>query len=197
MTVDRRDGEGTMDHAGGGTGEGGSRAYARVVHHAIRPADVLSQVGADEDGAVLLFLGTVRNHADGRAVEGLRYEAYEAMAREVLETILREVGEATGVDRLAAVHRVGELDIGEVSVAIAVSSPHRDAAYRASRSVIEEIKARLPVWKKEVYADGEREWVEGRTPRPRDGATGAEASERTPGPPPETADAAPAPRGTP
>lgn len=138
--------------------------YARVVHHVIRPAAVLAEVGSDEDGAVLLFLGTVRNHADGRAVEGLKYEAYESMAREVLETILKEVAGTTGVERLAAVHRAGELDIGEVSVAIAVSSPHRDAAYEASRMVIEEIKARLPVWKKELYVGGEQAWVDGRTP---------------------------------
>ena len=156
-----------------------SRLYARIVHHGIRPDSVLSEVGGDEDGAVLLFLGTVRNHADGRSVEGLRYEAYEAMAREVLETVLREVADATGVERLAAVHRVGELEIGEVSVAIAVSSPHRDAAYRASRMVIEEIKARLPVWKQELYAGGDQEWVEGRTPAPAEAPPSAPAAPDT------------------
>lgn len=153
-----------------------ARVHARIVHHGIRPGSVLAEVGSHEDGAVLLFLGTVRNHADGRAVEGLRYEAYEAMAREVLEAILQEVAEATGVEKIAAVHRVGELDLGEVSVAIAVSSPHREAAYRASREVIEEIKARLPVWKKELYVGGEQEWVEGRTPE----ASPASSEDATP-----------------
>lgn len=140
------------------------KTYARIVHHAIRPEALLAEVGEEEDGAVLLFLGTVRDHADGRSVEGLHYEAYEAMAREVLEEILREAGEQAGVRRLAAMHRIGELEVGEVSVAIAVSSPHRDEAYRASRLVIEEIKARLPVWKKERYAGGVETWVRGRSP---------------------------------
>lgn len=143
-----------------------SDVYARIVHHVVRPEAVLAEVGGAEDGAALLFLGTVRDHADGRAVEGLCYEAYESMAREVLEAILREVADATGVERLAAVHRVGELEIGDVSVAIAVSSPHREAAYRASRMVIEAIKERLPVWKKELYVGGERKWVDGRKPGP-------------------------------
>lgn len=138
--------------------------YARIVHHPIRPDAILGEVGDDGDGAVLLFLGTVRNHAEGRPVEGIHYEAYEAMAREVLEEILREVAEHTGVPRLAAVHRIGELEVGEVSIAIAVSSPHRDAGYQASRLVIEEVKRRLPVWKKERYGDGGEEWVGGRAP---------------------------------
>lgn len=122
-------------------------------------------MGGDEDGAVLLFLGTVRDHADGRPVRGLRYEAYEAMAAEVLDEIAREAADATGVRRLHVVHRTGELDVGEVSVAIAVSSPHRDESYRASRLVIEEIKRRLPIWKREFYTDGEAGWVEGTDPR--------------------------------
>lgn len=139
--------------------------YARIVHHPIRVDAVLDEVGRDRDGAVLLFLGTVRDHNEGRPVRGMRYEAYEAMARETLEEILREVAERTGVETLAAVHRVGELDIGEVSVAVAVSSPHRGEAYEASRAVMEEIKQRLPVWKKEFYADGDEDWVAGRDPR--------------------------------
>jgi molybdopterin synthase catalytic subunit len=120
-------------------------------------------VGAPADGAVLLFLGTVRDHADGRSVDGMRYEAYEEMALGVLETIAREAAERLGTSRVAVVHRIGALAIGEVSVAIAVSSPHRAEAYDASRYVIEQIKQRLPVWKLEEYTSGEQGWVPGQT----------------------------------
>jgi molybdopterin synthase catalytic subunit len=121
-------------------------------------------VGAPEDGAVLLFLGTVRNHADGQSVGGMMYESYELMAAAVLTDIAHEAAAKLGTDRLAVVHRVGTLAIGEVSVAIAVSSPHRAQAYEASRYVIEEIKKRLPVWKQEHYMDGGSKWVEGVKP---------------------------------
>ena len=141
--------------------------HAAVVHAAIDPAEVLARVGAPDDGAVLLFLGTVRNHADGQSVDGMTYEAYERMAFPVLTDIASEAADRLGTDRVAVVHRVGELAIGEVSVAIAVSSPHRAQAYDASRYVIEEIKKRLPVWKREHYADGRSEWVEGVTPAAR------------------------------
>lgn len=137
---------------------------ADVTPEPIRAPEVLERVGAAEDGAVLLFLGTVRNHNDGRAVTGMEYEAYEAMAAPVLEEIAGEAAERCGSDRIAVVHRVGELDVGEVSVAIAVSTPHRAEAYDASRYVIEAIKERLPVWKREHYVDGERRWVPGRRP---------------------------------
>jgi len=138
--------------------------HAALVHTAIDTAEVLARVGAPEDGAVLLFLGTVRNHADGETVDGMTYESYERMAAPVLSEIAHEAAEKLGTDRVAVVHRVGELAIGEVSVAIAVSSPHRAQAYDASRYVIEEIKKRLPVWKREHYTDGRSEWVAGVQP---------------------------------
>ena len=125
---------------------------------------VLAHVGSEEDGAVLLFLGVVRNHADGRPVRGMHYDAYRSMAQAVLREIAGEAAERLGTDRLSVVHRTGDLEIGEVSVAIAVSSPHRAEAYDASRYVIEEIKKRLPVWKKEHYTDGDARWVEGTVP---------------------------------
>ena len=135
-----------------------------MVTEPIDPGEVLARVGGREDGAVLLFLGTVRDHADGRPVRGMRYDAYREMAEPVLRDIAAEAAEVVGGDGVAVVHRMGELDVGEVSVAIAVASPHRDEAYRASRHVIEEIKKRLPVWKKEFYADGDARWVEGTDP---------------------------------
>lgn len=137
---------------------------ASVVSAVIDPTEVLGLVGGPEDGAVLLFLGTVRNHAGGEAVNGMTYEAYESMATPVLAEIAGEAAERLGTDRLVVVHRVGELAIGDVSVAIAVSSPHRAQAYEASRYVIEEIKNRLPVWKREHYTSGRSDWVEGVDP---------------------------------
>lgn len=148
----------------------------------IDPADVLDRVGSDEDGAAILFLGVVRDHADGRPVSGMRYDSYVEMAEPVLAEIAREAAGRLGTDRVAVVHRVGELDIGEVSVAVAVSSPHRAEAFDASRYVIEEIKKRLPVWKKEHYADGSAEWVEGTVPpgTGRSEGTASEAGEQGP-----------------
>ena len=138
--------------------------HARVVEHPIDPAGVLRRVGGEEDGAVILFLGVVRNHADGKAVEGIHYDAYVEMAGGVLEEIASEALDRLGPGRVAVEHRVGSLDVGETSVAIAVSSPHRAEAYDASRYVIEEIKKRLPVWKKERYAGGDEVWVGGTVP---------------------------------
>jgi molybdopterin synthase catalytic subunit len=138
--------------------------HTAVVSDVIEPGEVLSLVGADEDGAAVLFLGVVRDHADGRPVSGMKYEAYVEMADPVLHEIAAEAAERLGTERLVVVHRVGELTIGDVAVAIAVSSPHRDESFVASRYVIEEIKKRLPVWKKERYSDGDAEWVQGTVP---------------------------------
>ena len=138
--------------------------FASVCTDLIDTNEVLSRIGSDQDGATLLFLGVVRDHADGRPVSGMRYDAYEEMATPVLLEIANEAADRTGSDRIAVVHRFGELSIGDVSVAIAVSTPHRAEAYDASRYVIEEIKKRLPVWKKEHYTDGGSEWVAGTVP---------------------------------
>lgn len=143
------------------TPQGGDDHYAAVTTGAIEPSGLVARVAAPQHGAVLLFLGTVRNHADGRPVGGLRYDAYREMAEEVLERLVREAAEDLGEGRIAVEHRIGELDVGDVSVAVAVSSPHRADAYRVSRRIMEEIKVRLPIWKKEGYVDGDEEWVEG------------------------------------
>ncbi len=137
---------------------------AWVTRDPVEPGDVLDRVGADEDGAVVLFLGVVRDHNEGTAVSGVTYDAYEEMATRVLAEIAGEAAERLGTDRVAVAHRVGELSIGEVSVAIAASSPHRAESFDAARYVIEEIKKRLPVWKKEHYADAESRWLGGTVP---------------------------------
>jgi molybdopterin synthase catalytic subunit len=130
----------------------------------IIPAEVLGEVGSAADGATVLFLGTVRQQSQGRAVSGMRYEAYTEMAASVLSQIAQEAAVQAGTDRVAVVHRTGELDIGDVSVAIAVSSPHRGEAFDATRYIIEQIKIRLPVWKHEHYVSGHSRWVDGVPP---------------------------------
>ena len=137
---------------------------AWITRKPIKPRHMLERVGAPEDGAVLLFLGTVRDHNEGRTVSGMSYDAYEEMATKVLAEIAGEAADRLGTDRVAVVHRVGELGIGAVSVAIAASSPHRAESFDATRYVIEEIKKRLPVWKKEHYVDTESRWLAGEVP---------------------------------
>lgn len=138
--------------------------WAEVGTEPIDPAVVLARVGRPEDGAVTLFLGTVRNHSEGRAVTGITYEAYLPMATAVLREIATEAAARHGTGRIAVTHRVGALAVGEVSVAIATSTPHRAEGYAASREVIEQIKQRLPVWKHEHRADGHSTWVAGEVP---------------------------------
>ena len=137
---------------------------AHVTHEVIDPAEVLSRVGDDAHGASMLFVGVVRDHADGRPVTGMRYDAYVEMAEPELARIAEEAAARLGTQQLVVVHRVGELTIGDVSVAIAASSPHRAESFDATRYVIEEIKKRVPIWKKEHYADGAQSWVEGQVP---------------------------------
>jgi molybdopterin synthase catalytic subunit len=137
---------------------------AWITREPIEPRAVLSMVGAPEDGAAVLFLGMVRDHNEGRAVSGMRYDSYGAMAEKVLHQIAGEAAARLGTERMAVVHRVGELGIGEVSVAIAASAPHRAETFDATRYVIEEIKRRLPVWKEEHYVGGGSEWLEGSIP---------------------------------
>lgn len=137
---------------------------AEITQLPIDPTVVLTRVTSERDGAVLLFLGTVRCENDGRPVRGMRYDAYTEMAERVLLEIVAEAGMRFGIEGLHAVHRTGELALGDVSVAIAVASPHRDSAYEASRYVIEELKRRLPVWKHEHYVEGDSRWLRGQVP---------------------------------
>ena len=113
------------------------------------------------DGAACLFVGVVRNENQGRSVERLEYEAYEEMALPLMEEIAAETRRRFPVSGVRLVHRLGRLEIGEASVAIATISPHRDEAFAACRFAIDSLKAKVPIWKKEHYADGTA-WLEGR-----------------------------------
>ena len=116
-----------------------------------------------QDGALCLFLGVVRNENGGRPVRYLEYEAYEEMALPLMEEIESETRRRWPVTDVRLVHRLGRLEIGEPSVAVAVSSPHRNEAFAACRFAIDTLKAKVPIWKKEFYAGGEA-WLEGSAP---------------------------------
>lgn len=151
---------------GGDSGDGGERGEGGLAELVDGPIDVdraVRSVEAPGFGAVVVFLGTVRNHHAGRAVEKLTYSAYRRMAVDTLAKIVSEL-EAQETDqvapRVAIVHRLGEVPVGEASVVIAVGSPHRAAAYEASRIALERLKAEVPIWKREHYAEGEAVWRE-------------------------------------
>ena len=143
---------------------------AAIVTRPIDTAALLAEVAAEANGATVLFTGSVRELSDGRAVIGIDYDAYESMAGEELTRIVRETSERFGTTHVVAEHRIGSLQLGELSVAIAVGHPHRGPAFDAARYIIEEIKLRLPVWKQELFTDGTRAWVDARVdahaPRP-------------------------------
>jgi len=119
------------------------------------PTDVaaMQDVGT-RDGALCLFLGVVRGDNDGRPVLRLEYEAYEDMALPMMEELAADTRRRFGVSEVRIVHRLGRLEVGEVSVAVAAASPHRAEAFAACRHAIDTLKARVPIWKKEFYADG-------------------------------------------
>lgn len=137
---------------------------AWITGDAIGADSVLPFVTDEKYGAALVFLGIVRNHNEGRAVAGVHYESYQQMAQQTLEQILGEAVQSVGECKAAAVHRTGELSIGDVSIAIAVATPHRAEAFEACRYVIEEVKQRLTVWKQERYVSGETQWLDGVVP---------------------------------
>jgi molybdopterin synthase catalytic subunit len=133
-----------------------------------------SSTDSGRDGAVATFLGLVRNHNVGRRVRHLEYEAYEPLALKAFERIAAEIAERWPSARLALHHRIGRLEIGEASVAIAARSPHRGDAFAACRYAIERVKQIAPIWKHE-YFDGGDVWIEGATADPDDARARAEA----------------------
>lgn len=125
----------------------------------IDTASLLRQVASDNAGAVVLFLGTTRALTDGRRTASLDYECYADMARDKLAELEAEARRRWPLEGCAIVHRVGRLELGEASVAVAVSTPHRQAAFEAGRWLIDTLKQVVPIWKKENWADGQSQWV--------------------------------------
>jgi molybdopterin synthase catalytic subunit len=121
-------------------------------------AEVIEAAQSDRAGAVDVFIGTVRNHSLQKNVVRLEYEAYDKMAVKKMEEIAAEVKSKWPVEKIAMVHRKGVLQIGEVAVVVAVSTPHRKEAFEACQYIIDTLKQVVPIWKKEVYDNGET-WV--------------------------------------
>jgi molybdopterin synthase catalytic subunit len=137
----------------------GDDVYSAIVEHPIDVAALLDRVSRSANGAAVLFLGMVREVNDGRDVTGIEYTAYQSMAERELATIVAEAASLAGTDDIAVEHRLGQLAVGECSVAVAAGHPHRGRAFEAARYVIEQLKQRVPIWKREHYVDGSREWV--------------------------------------
>ncbi|MEO7145511.1 MAG: molybdenum cofactor biosynthesis protein MoaE [Bryobacteraceae bacterium] len=151
---------------------GGSDVYTHEIHdeaegnfYALtrQPIDARAMVARlvrGEDGAVVCFEGVTRNNSKGRQTESLNYECYEAMAVKTMAEIGRALAGAYAIGRIAIVHRLGRLKVGEASVVIVVTAPHRRPAFEASLEAIDRLKRLVPIWKKEYFVDGEV-WVEG------------------------------------
>ncbi|WP_025824409.1 molybdenum cofactor biosynthesis protein MoaE [Asaia astilbis] len=125
----------------------------------IDPTSFSADLRRDEAGGYCSFEGWVRNHSDGQAVLGLDYQAYPALAETEALAVLREAEARFDIVAASCIHRTGSLVIGDMAVWIGVSAAHRDAAFTACRFVIDEIKKRVPIWKRERYADGHSEWI--------------------------------------
>jgi molybdopterin synthase catalytic subunit len=155
----------TKDTSRAGPGGTGSlrdvddRVTAVITDLPLETLSALREVGSTADGAWLVFEGRVREENAGRRVRELEYSAYDEMAEKELRAMAAEALDRFELGEIVAAHRVGRLEPGLASVAIAVSAPHRDACYAASRWMIDEIKSRLPVWKRERYVDGTEDWV--------------------------------------
>jgi molybdopterin synthase catalytic subunit len=131
-----------------------------ITHEPIRVAEYLSGSRRPEEGAAVMFAGVVRaDEKDGRRVTHIHYECYEEMAEREMTALVDSIEETTGVSAITAVHRVGDVPVGEVSLLVVVTAGHRAEAYEASRLVVEEIKRRVPIWKKEVYDDESGKWL--------------------------------------
>ena len=132
-----------------------------ITRRPIDPGKVMASVADDSAGGTVLFVGTIRNRSNGKPVNGLSYEVYREMAEKKMLLIESRIRKKWPIKRLAMVHRYGELKVGEVSVAVAVSCEHRAEAFEACRYAIDARKGGLPLWKKEKMAGGAESWVKG------------------------------------
>ncbi len=130
-----------------------------LTRDAIDYHELTDQVRSSKCGAVVVFLGTVRDLTDGKVTVALDYEAYAGMAEKVLAEIEADTRQRWPVGEIVLEHRLGHLDVGEISVAVAVSCPHRAQAFEACRHAIDRLKELVPIWKKENWADGSTAWV--------------------------------------
>lgn len=134
--------------------------FFALTRDTIDTREIIGRLAQGEDGAVITFEGVVRNNSKGRQTLYLDYECYEPMAIKTLDGIGRSIAESYAIDRIALVHRLGRMQIGETSVAVIVTAAHRKAAFDAALEGINRLKRQVPIWKKEYFVDGEV-WVEG------------------------------------
>lgn len=125
-----------------------------IDYHALTEA-----VRSNQSGAVVLFLGTVREMTEGRQTIALDYEAFSEMAEAKMQELIDAAKRKWPIDKVGIIHRLGHLELGDISVALAVSCPHRQQAFEAGKFLIDELKILVPIWKKENWADGSTEWV--------------------------------------
>jgi molybdopterin synthase catalytic subunit len=130
-----------------------------VSNTAIDPVAARASVADNSCGALVVFEGWIRDHNEGQAVERLEYEVYRPLAVKEGERILAEARDRFGIENVMCIHREGLLELSDIAVIVCVSSPHRAEAFEACRYVIDEVKTRLPIWKKEHYTSGISEWV--------------------------------------
>jgi molybdopterin synthase catalytic subunit len=130
----------------------------KIVEGPIDEISLENEVRTDADGAVIVFRGVARRHSRGRDVVHLEYEAYPEMAEKVMAQIGEEIQQRWPVSRVSIVHRTGVLEIGQASVVIAISAPHRGEAFAATEYAIDRLKEIVPIWKKEVWSDGSQ-WI--------------------------------------
>jgi molybdopterin synthase catalytic subunit len=138
----------------------------------LEPGPLVNAVRRDDTGAIALFYGVVRNENLGRAVQYLEYDAYPEMAIKKMREVADEVRAKFPIAEVGVLHRIGRLEIGETSLLVAVSSGHRKEAFEACHYAVDRIKQIVPIWKKEVWADGS-EWIEGHRPEVGDQVPGA------------------------
>lgn len=137
------------------------QTLVRVSADVLDPADALAFVADHGAGGTCLFVGTVRDHSDAGEVRGITYEAWPELAERRLREVAQEMHANWPLQRVALLHRYGALAVGDASVAVASSAAHRDEAFAACRHGIERLKQEVPIWKKELLASGEAEWVMG------------------------------------
>lgn len=131
---------------------------SEITREPIKVEEIYEKVVRREAGAVTVFIGTVRELTHGKTTLYLEYEAFESMALKKMEQIIKEMKERWPILDVAMIHRVGRLEISDIAIAIAVSSPHRPEAYEANRYALERVKELVPIWKKEHWEDGEK-WI--------------------------------------
>lgn len=129
-----------------------------ISHTELIPEEIINAVGADDAGAINVFIGTVRNATKGRDVQYLEFEAYEPMALKEMQKIVATTKQKWPVVEMAIHHRVGKLEIGDIPVVIAVATAHRQQGFDACEYAIDTLKKTVPIWKKEIFTDGEQ-WV--------------------------------------